>query len=56
MDTRQSERCKFKKIVKNSNFGNFHKTQHVTHLLKLADKICKYEMDPSYIVEDTERT
>ena len=27
-----------------------------THLLKLLDKMCKYEMDPMSIVEDTERT
>ena len=26
------------------------------HLLKLLDKMCKYEMDPMSIVEDTERT
>ena len=26
------------------------------HLLKLFDKICKYEMDPAGIVEDIERT
>ena len=56
MNTRQSQRCKFKEIVKNLNFGNFHKTQHATHLLKLVDKMCKYEMDPVSIVEDTERT
>ena len=29
---------------------------HTTHLLKLLDKMCKYEMDPMSIVEDTERT
>ena len=28
----------------------------MTHLLKLLDKMCKYEMDPASIVEDTERT
>ena len=32
------------------------KTLHATHLLKLLDKMCKYKMDPSSIVEDTERT
>ena len=32
------------------------KLSHVTHLLKLLDKVCKYEMDPASIVEDTERT
>ena len=35
---------------------DFTKTRHATHLLKLVDKICKYAMDPSGIVEDTERT
>ena len=30
-------------------------TLHTTHLLKLLDKLCKYEMDPTSIVEDTER-
>ena len=29
---------------------------YVTHLLKLLDKICKYEMYPASIVEDTEQT
>ena len=56
MDTRQSQRCKFKEIAKNSNFRIFHKTQHATHLLKLVDKMYQYEMDLPGIVEDTERT
>ena len=28
----------------------------MTHLLKLLDKMCKYEMDPMSIVENTEQT
>ena len=28
----------------------------MTHLLKLLDKMCKHEMDPASIVEDTEQT
>ena len=28
----------------------------MTHLLKLLDKMCKYEMDLASIVEDTEQT
>ena len=32
------------------------KTLCETHLLKLLAKMCKYEMDPASIVEDTERT
>ena len=33
----------------------FKQSLHTTHLLKLLDKMCKYEMDPTSIVEDTER-
>ena len=32
------------------------KTLHMIHLLKLLDKMCKYEMDLASIVEDRERT
>ena len=32
------------------------KPLQATHLLKLPDKMCKYEMDLKSIVEDTERT
>ena len=52
--------------VKMTNLTNFPKLQifkfwrkktlHATHLLKLLDKMCKYEMDLASIVEDTERT
>ena len=48
--------------VKVTNLKNLPKFQilkralHATHLLKLLDKMCKYEMDPMSIVEDTERT
>ena len=46
--------------VKVTNLKNSPKFQkralHATHLLKLLDKMCKYEMDPMSIVEDTERT
>ena len=31
-------------------------TLHATHLLKLLDKMCKYEKDLMSIVEDTEQT
>ena len=40
----------------NPNFAIFIKSWNVTHLLKLVDKNCKYEMDPASIVEDTEWT
>ena len=56
MDTTQSERCKFKEITQNAKFGIFHKTQQATQLLKLVDKMCKYEMDVASIVDDTKRT
>ena len=53
---RQSQSYKFKKIAKISNFWILKLALHATHLLKLLDKMCKYEMDPMSIVEDTERT
>ena len=31
-------------------------TLHGTHLLKMLDKMCKYEMDPTRTVGATERT
>ena len=54
--TRQSQSYKFKKIAKNSNFKILQETLHATHLLKLLDKMCKYEMDPTRSVGTTERT
>ena len=44
--------------VKVTNWKNSPKFQFWNrhHLLKLLDKMCKYEMDPMSIVEDTERT
>ena len=41
---RQSQRYKFKEFAK------------ISHFLKLLDNMCKYEMDQTSIVEDTERT
>ena len=38
------------------NFWILKWALHTTHLLKLLNKMCKYEMDPMSIVEDTERT
>ena len=46
----------FKKFAKISNFWILKQALHATHLLKLLDKMCKYEMDPMSIVEDTEWT
>ena len=53
---RQSQSYKFKKIAKNSNFEILQETLHATHLLKLLDKMCKYEMDPTRTVGSTEQT
>ena len=39
-----------------SNFWILKRALHATHLLNLLDKMCKYNMDPMSIVEDTERT
>ena len=54
--TRQSQSYKFKKFAKNSNFEILQQTLQATHLLKLLDKMCKYEMDPTRTVGATERT
>ena len=55
--TRQSQNYKFKEFAKTSNFWILiKKTLHATHLLKLLDKMCKYEMEPASITEDTEQT
>ena len=45
-----------KKIAKILNFWILQRALHATHLLKLLGEICKYDMDPMSIVEDTERT
>ena len=54
--TWQSQSYKFKKIAKNSNFEILLETFHTTHLLKLLDKMYKYEMDPTRTVGATQRT
>ena len=46
-------------ILKNCQKYNFEilpETLHATHLLKLLDKMYKYEMDPTKTVDATERT
>ena len=47
-----------KNLPKLQNFLILKKknTLHATHLLKLLDKMCKYEMNPASIVEDVEQT
>ena len=49
---RQSQSHKFKEFAKTSNSRILKQTLHVTHLLKLLDKMCKYEMDLTSIVEE----
>ena len=44
------------KIAKNLNFAILQYTLHATHLLKLLEKMYKYEMDPTRTVGVTERT
>ena len=53
---RQSQSYKFKEFAKILNSQILKLTLHATHLLKLLDKMRKYGMDPTSIVEDTERT
>ena len=54
MKKRQSQSYKLQKIAKNLNFTILHRISHATHLLKLLDKMYKYEMDPTIIVGATE--
>ena len=42
------------KKLPNFKFFNFEKL-HTPHLLKLLGKLCKYEIDPASIAEDTKR-
>ena len=47
------------KVTNLKNLPNFlilKQTLYATHLLKLLDKMCKYEMDPTSIGDDTEQT
>ena len=52
----EEDKVKVTKLKNSPKFQIFKQTLHATHLLKLLDKMCKYEMDPMSIVEDTERT
>ena len=54
--TRQSQSYKFEKIAQNSNFGILQTNSKKTHLLKLLDKMYKYQMDPTRAVGTTEQT
>ena len=54
--TIQSQGYRFKKNAKNLNFEILQETVHITHLLKLLDKMYEYEMDLTRTVGATERT
>ena len=53
---RQSQSYKFQEFAKISNCWILKQTLHATHLMKLLDKMCKYEKDRTSILEDIERT
>ena len=53
---RQSQSYKFEKNCQNSNFLMLQPTLQATHLLRLFDKMYKYEMDPTRTVGGTEQT
>ena len=52
----KEDKVKVTNLKNSPKFQIFKRALHATHLLKLLDKMCKYEMDPMSIVEDTERT
>ena len=54
--TRQGQSYKFEKFAKTLNSGVLQRTLHAIYLLKLLNKMSKYEMDLASIVEVTERT
>ena len=53
--TWQSQTLKSKEFVKTSNLKTLKYTLDMTHFLLLLANICKNEMDPVSIVEDTEQ-
>ena len=53
---KQSQSYKFKTNAKNLNFAILQETLHVTHPLKLLDKMYNYAMDPTRTVGATEQT
>ena len=52
----KEDKVKVTNLQNSPNFWILKRALHATQLLKLLDKLCKYEMDPMSIVEDTERT
>ena len=53
---KRKSKLQIKKNAKNSNLKILQETLHATHLLKLLDKMYKYEMDSTRTVGATERT
>ena len=56
LDPKSNEDKVSYKFTEFAKISNFEILKQTLHLLKLLDKMCKYEMDPTSIVEDTERT
>ena len=54
--TKQSQIHKLKKIAKFSNFDIQQETLHMTHLLKVLNKMYKYEINPTRTVGTTKHT
>ena len=54
--SQKKTKSKLQIYITHQNFWILKQPLYRTHLLKLLDKMCKYEMDPMSIVEDTERT
>ena len=52
----KEDKVKVTNLKNSPKFKILKQALHATHLLKLLDKMCKYEMDPTSIIEDTERT
>ena len=52
----KEDKVKVTNLKNSPKFQILKRALYMTHLLKLLDKMCKYEMDPMSIVKDTERT
>ena len=52
----KEDKVKVKNLKNLPKFQILKQTLHMAHLLQLLDKMCKYQMGPTNIVEDTEQT
>ena len=52
----KEDKVKVTNLKNSPKFQILKRALHTTHFLELLDNMCKYEMDPMSIVEDTERT